>query len=125
MTNPAAIAALQERRRKQYAEIVRRQHTLRHWLRLRWRKSRTRRRLRAIRQTLARWRQNAPGPTLLFLGWAVITAGVAEIGAARIVWAISAGLFALGLFGYKPLGIVLWLGLETLKRTPKETREDR
>ncbi len=124
MTNPATETAIRSRREAFYAATAAKQRTLRHRLRLRWRRSRTRRWLIAGRLALGRWRQAAPAPTLLFLGWAVVTAGVAEIGAARIVWAISSGLFALGLFGYKPLGITLWLGLAVLKRTPRETRED-
>ena len=91
--------------------------------RRRW--QRVKRQLGVGRQRLTIWRHAAPMPTLLFLGWLALTAGVAEIGAPRVVWPISAGLFAWGLYGFRPIGTTFWLGVNTLKHIQRRDREDR
>lgn len=76
------------------------------------------------RPRLLGWRRSSRGPTLLFLGWAAVTTGLAElVGRPAIIWPLSAGLLALGLFGLRRLGITLWRGLEALERMTRDDLE--
>lgn len=73
---------------------------------------------------LLRWRKGARAPTLLLVGWAAVTTGVDELVARpTIVWPLSAGLLALGLYGLRRLGITLWRGLAALEETRREDLE--
>ena len=73
---------------------------------------------------LQRIRQRARASTLLLAGWAAVTTGVDElVGRPAIVWPLSAGLLALGLYGLRRLGITLWRGLQTLEQTRHEDLE--
>ena len=96
--------------------------------RRRWRAARkwARPRAKHLREAADRWEAQLAQPLLLLAGWAAITTGVAELfGAGRVVYPIGAGLLAWGLYGYKTLGLTLWIGLVALRKMEREHPEDR
>ena len=83
-------------------------------------------RARLLRRAAERWEGRLAPPLLLLAGWAAVTAGMAELfGAGRVVWPIGAGLLAWGLYGYKALGLTVWIGLAALRKLEREHPEDR
>jgi len=77
-----------------------------------------------MRRTFAPvWRARAElGATALLLaGWALLTLGIAQL-VHRSPWALSGGLFAMTLFGWKYLYTIGRDGLYLLTRPPKPPR---
>lgn len=63
--------------------------------------------------------------TLMTAGWSGVALGLAELtGAPAVVWPIAAGALVLGLFGYKRLWVILWLGLDALSKVKRESPDD-
>lgn len=95
----------------------------------RWRRrQRTRlsKRLKRWKAKAESWERRLAQWLLLLAGWVALTFGVAELfGAGRIVWPIFAGLLAWGLYGFKTIGITMWLGLAALRKKKVEHQGDR
>ena len=85
--------------------------------------ARQKRQERRIRRE-ARIRRMGPA-ALLVAGWAAVSTGLAELtGAPEVVWPITSGAFALGLFGYRRLWLTLWIGLDALSKVKRDSPDD-
>jgi len=77
----------------------------------------------ALRALAGVWRVRAElgAAFLLITGWALLTAGIAQL-LHRSLWMLSGGLFALTLFGWRYLYTIGRMGLYTLTRPDKPSR---
>jgi hypothetical protein len=55
------------------------------------------------------------------IGWLCVTAAIAQLAPARIVWPLSIGVLCLSVPGFRPLRVIFAEGLFSLMQDPQES----